>query len=97
MECARSLAIRILQEAPSSWEGRLDHAYRLCLGRPPSSRERERFRQFFTRQKEILEGEPESVGQLTSGTVLEFQPLQLASWVAAGRAILNLDEFITRE
>ncbi len=97
MECARSLAIRILQEAPSTWEGRLDHAYRLCLGRLPSSRERERFRQFFTRQKEILEGEPESVQQLTSGAVLEFQPLQVASWVAAGRAILNLDEFITRE
>ena len=97
MESARSLAIRILQEAPSSWEGRLDHAYRLCLGRLPSSRERERFRQFFTRQKEILEREPESVHQLTSGAVLEFQPLQVASWVAAGRAILNLDEFITRE
>ena len=97
MECARSLAIRILQEAPSSWEGRLDHAYRLCLGRLPSSQERERFRQFFTRQKEILDGEPESVQQLTAGTVLEFQPLQVATWVAAGRAILNLDEFITRE
>ena len=97
MECARSLALRILQEAPASWEGRLDHAYRLCLGRPPSSQELERFRQFFTRQNEILDGEPESVQQLTSGAVLEFQPLQVATWVAAGRAILNLDEFITRE
>ena len=97
MECARSLAIRIFQEAPSSWEGRLDHAYRVSLGRVPSSRERERFRKFFARQKEILGGEPESVQQLTSGVVLEFQPLPLATWVAAGRAILNLDEFITRE
>ena len=97
MECARSLAIRIFQEAPSSWEGRLNHAYRVSLGRVPSSRERERFRKFFARQKEILGGEPESVQQLTSGVVLEFQPLPLATWVAAGRAILNLDEFITRE
>ena len=97
MECARSMAIRILQEAPPTWEGRLNHAYRVSLGRVPSSQERERFRQFFARQKGILEAEPESIEKLTAGIVLGFHPIEIASWVAAGRTLLNLDEFITRE
>ena len=97
MEAARLLAQRTLREAPSGWNDRLDHIYRLCLGREPDQRERSHFRRFFQRQKAILQAEPESVKQLTEGSGSVPDPLLAATWTTAARAVLNLDEFITRE
>jgi hypothetical protein len=40
-EFARALATRVLAEGPSDDAGRMAWAFRLCLGRPPSERERQ--------------------------------------------------------
>ncbi len=97
MEAARFLAQRTLREAPPRWEERLDHIYQLCLSREPTPDERRLFRRFLGRQRAILQEEPESVKQLANGADSDLEPLLAATWTAAARAVLNLDEFITRE
>ena len=97
MEAARFLAQRTLREAPPRWEERLDHIYHLCLSRDPTPGERRLFRRFLVRQRAILQEEPESVKQLANGAGSDLEPLLAATWTAAARAVLNLDEFITRE
>ncbi len=97
MEAAQILAQRTLRDAPPAWEERLDHIYHLCLSRNPTPDERRLFERFLVRQRAILQEEPESVNQLANGADSEFEPLLAATWTAAARAVLNLDEFITRE
>ena len=97
MEAARFLAQRTLREAPPRWEERLDHIYQLCLSREPTPDERRLFRRFLVQQRAILQEEPESVKQLANGADSDLEPLLAATWTAAARAVLNLDEFITRE
>ena len=97
MEAARFLAQRTLRDAPPGWEERLDHIYNLCLSRNPTPDESRLFRRFLVRQRAILQAEPESVKQLANGAGSDLEPLLAATWTAAARAVLNLDEFITRE
>ena len=74
-----------------------DHIYNLCLSRNPTPDESRLFRRFLVRQRAILQAEPESVKQLANGAGSDLEPLLAATWTAAARAVLNLDEFITRE
>ena len=97
MEAARFLAVRTLREAPPHWEDRLHHIYHLCLSREPGPAELSRFRRFLEHQRAIFQEEPESVKQLADGSGTHLNSLQVALWTTAARAVLNLDEFITRE
>ena len=96
-EAAQALAVRILTEGPEDPRARLEHAFRLCLARSPADEELDWLETAMRRQTEILEKEQE-LAQLT--LPVEFPglaPSEAASWVGAGRILLNLDEFITRE
>ncbi|MDE2928212.1 MAG: PSD1 and planctomycete cytochrome C domain-containing protein [Acidobacteriota bacterium] len=97
LEAARFLAVRTLREAPPRWEDRLHLIYHLCLSREPGPAELRRFRRFFERQRAIFQEEPESVKDLAAGSGSDLDSLQVALWTTAARAVLNLDEFITRE
>ena len=97
MEAARFLAVRTLREAPPRWEDRLQHIYHLCLSREPGPTELSRFRRFFEHQRGIFQEEPKSVKDLAAGSGSDLDALQVALWTTAARAVLNLDEFITRE
>ena len=97
MEAARFLAVRTLREAPPGWEDRLHHIYHLCLSREPGPAELRRFSRFFEQQRAIFQDEPESVKELAAGSGSDLDSLQVALWTTAARAVLNLDEFITRE
>jgi hypothetical protein len=88
-EAAQSLALRLLREAPP--EQRIEHAFLLALGRPPTGRERERMERFLREHSAAL--------QAREGQSQALLPLQAghAAWASAARALLNLEEFITRE
>ena len=88
-EAAQALALRVLKEAPP--EARIDHAFLLALGRLPSGRERQRLEQFLAAQSASLAASPDTARQL-----LPLAPGE-AAWVGAAKALLNLEEFITRE
>ena len=49
---AVGLAERILDEGPADNEGRLEFAYRVCLGRPPSDREKKTLTGLLAEEKE---------------------------------------------
>ncbi len=97
-EAAQFLALRILKKLPAaSFHDRLDFGFRLCLGRPPSANESEVMLSYLTRQKVILEKEPESVTELLPVGIDGADQTEAATWVALSRVLLNLDEFLTRE
>ena len=80
-EAAQALAWRLEREAPATITGKLDYAYRLCLGRSPTDRERDRLAQYHDEQARVS-------GEEGKG---------LSAWVGVSRVLLNLDEFVTRE
>jgi hypothetical protein len=96
-EAAQAFAGRVLREGPGDLQARIAYAVQLALGRPPSARESERIMTYYQRQVQILQKEPESVRLLYPGAVEGADALETAAWVGVSRALLNLDEFITRE
>ena len=97
-EAAQFLALRILKKLPAaSFDDRLDYGFQLCLGRPPSADESNVMLSYLTRQKTILENEPESVTELLPEDLDGADQIEAAAWVGLSRVLLNLDEFLTRE
>jgi hypothetical protein len=95
-ECAQALAGRALEECQGDDMARIDRIFRLALARTPTEPERARLcvllqseRRNFGEDDERQEGaEPSQSSTNTS---------ELAAWTSVARAVLNLDEFITRE
>jgi mono/diheme cytochrome c family protein len=97
-ECARALAGRVLTEAGSRDEDRLDHAFRLVVGRRPSPRERSILTRLLHQQREVLARSADEAKNLAGADFpSSADPLTAASWTSLARVLLNLDEFITRE
>jgi hypothetical protein len=81
-EAAKALAWRVAEETPgASLAGKIDHAFRLCVGRAPTEKERTRLERYHDEQATLF-------GK-------ENQPLP--PLLGLSRVLLNLDEFITRE
>ncbi len=98
LEYARGLAVRLLQDTKATDDERLDTAFRLCMSRRPSDRERAVLSRLLARQVETFRAAPNEVKDLLSTEIPKgIDPVQLAAWVTTTRALLNLDEFITRE
>ena len=78
---------------------RIRHLFRLCLAREPSAREQQRLEQFLARQVVALEKAPAGAVTRLVPTTLhkDVKPRRAAAWTMLARALLNLDEFITRE
>jgi mono/diheme cytochrome c family protein len=83
VECAQALAARILREGGPDDPARVEFAFKLVLGRSPSSRERETL-------LALLDSERAGSGRASSDT-------DRAPWITAARVFLNVDELITRE
>jgi len=97
------LAWRALAAAPTD-ETRATWAFRQCLGRPPETQETavlvkllsEARAEFATKPKEAAQfalSDPKSPPPLPAGTTVS----DLAAWTTVTRAILNLDETVTKE
>ena len=98
-EFAQGLAQRVLDERPdASNSERAEHAFRLCLSRPPQEQEKERLERLLALQLDDFRTHPDEAK--------EALPLELhngadvpetAAWTMVSGVLLNLDEFITRE
>ncbi len=96
-EASQVLAARILREQTGAVGARIDHAYRLVLGRSPTPEEKDRLLAFYEEQKALLRGNRDATEILFPASDLEgVERSEAAAWVAVGRLLLNLDEFITR-
>lgn len=91
MEAARALAAGTGGATP---EERARAMFRRCLTRPPEPDELRELTAFYHEQKAALGARPEEAAKLAGpgpGAV------ERAAWVTVARALLNLDETITRE
>jgi uncharacterized protein DUF1553 len=97
VEAAQGLGRRALNLATASPEARTRHLFRLGLTREPSLEEIGDLQKFYQVQLIRLQQ-----GQLDAKTIAgsdadSTQLAELAAWILVGRALLNLDEFVTKE
>jgi len=104
IEAARALALKTLKEGGTSDEQRLNYVFRRVLSRRPERRESAELLGLLNRQRErFVAGElnrwnfvtdnPDKPFPLPKGAVME----DAAAWTVVARALLNLDETITKE
>jgi hypothetical protein len=104
VECARALALKTLREGGPSDGERLSYAFRRCVARPPTPAETTALLELLERQAarfaagtpdpwSLLADDPKARPALPEG----ISPARAAAWTLVARALLNLDETITRE
>jgi hypothetical protein len=94
-EAAQTLAYRILMEAATD-AGRTSRAFELCYTRPPSPEERDTVASYLERRRKLARANAKPADGLAAD--LEgVDPADRAAWFGFSRALLNSDEFITRE
>jgi hypothetical protein len=96
VECAQALARRVLKESGSA--DRLDYAFRVCLARRPTEKERAALSQLFDDLVSLARSNPTTVAPLPGSSLPPgVDASEAAAWVALARTLLILDEFVTRE
>lgn len=97
IEAAQGLAVRAVTEFDGSPSDRLRQLFRLCLARAPEPAEADWLLSSWERYRRILERTPEAASELFAIELPGISPLDGAAWVTLGSALLNADEFLTRE
>ena len=101
VEAAQALGLRALKEGGRDDRSRAIYAFRLCTGRAPTGRELKSLLAFWEEQYRQFE---ENTGAALSVAVPDIKKIppdvnlhKAAAWAMVSRAILNLDETITKE
>jgi mono/diheme cytochrome c family protein len=94
-ELAQGLGARLLKEVPADDEKRLERAFFLCYARPPSDAERNAVASFRESQLASFQKDPAAAAAVAPKGATD--PAVAASWTTVARALMNTDEFITRE
>jgi hypothetical protein len=102
VEMAQAMAMRLAQEVPGDGEqqlvARINHAFELALSRQPSSEELTVLRAYLGSQREGFSKDSEAAGKLATPALSAVVSLaDGAVLVCLARALLNTDNFITRE
>jgi len=100
VEAARVFAVRILAEGGTTAADRLNFAFNIALTRTPDAQERKLLAQLLDESRAYYTANPDraeailSIGLAKRPT--DVDKVDLATWTAVARAILNLNEVITR-
>ena len=100
VEASRALARRVLDQGGTTFEDRVRLAFRLCLTRPPREAEVRSLAGFYDQQIARFragEADPSKVAGIDPKLPGAPDPAELAAWTTVARALLNLDETITKE
>jgi cytochrome c553 len=104
VECASSFSQAVVNQAKADPGGRSDDnliaiAFDKALSRTPTQPELLIIRQLLDEERRTLQTESatRSVARDPDGVQTDADAVELASWTAVCRTILNLDEFYTRE
>jgi hypothetical protein len=100
VEAAQALARRIVKEGGSTVEARVQHAFRVCLTRPPQERETQRLVALYQEARERYSKDPKAalamatdpLGPLPAG----MDASELAAWTVVANVLLNLDEMFLK-
>jgi hypothetical protein len=104
-ECAQALGRRVVEEAAPGGsvvqtdENRARFAFRACLGREPADGELADVLRLFAAQAELTKRDGQAAARIVGDAPVpaDVAAAELAAWVLVGRALMNLDEFVTRE
>ena len=99
---ARGLGQRLLEEIPGNGNEnatrRIRRGFELCFSRAPTEKEEAILAQFQKRQAAGFQKDSASSAAVAPAAYPnDFSPAEAASWVSLARALINTDEFITRE
>jgi mono/diheme cytochrome c family protein len=98
VEFAQALAVRVLREAKGDDADLVRHAFRLCFAREPNGVEMERLQTLLSSLERELADDAKEAQRLAPRVEIQgVTPARAAAWALVSRALLNLDEFITRE
>jgi hypothetical protein len=94
LDCARTLG-RGLAQGTAPVAEKVNQLYQLCLGRPALPEEQQELERFLEKQRVRFVAAPAASEKIAgvNGSVSQDQAL----WTLAARAVLNLDEMITKE
>jgi len=99
-EAARAFAGRILQDGGESTEERLNFAFREATSRPADSEEQRVLTALLKQSFKYYREHPKAADELLSVGLSKspdgLDRVELASWTAVARAVLNLNEVVTR-
>jgi mono/diheme cytochrome c family protein len=104
MQCAQSFATRVIREsAEDDEQSRLQYAHQLATGRIPSTDEVDVLQTLLVQQRDRIannELDASALIQVSDSRCKQLTGVsgnELAPWIVVCRAILNLDETITKE
>ncbi|HEU0123321.1 MAG TPA: PSD1 and planctomycete cytochrome C domain-containing protein [Bryobacteraceae bacterium] len=98
VEAAQAVAARVLRErSKGSAHERVDYLFQVSLGRRPNRTELETSAQYVRTQISAFEKDQASAVQLFPTALVGVSRAESAAWTALASALLNLDEFLTRE
>ena len=102
-ELAQGLGVRLMNEVRGTGESarrsRIRHGFVLSLSRQPSEEEVDAVSAFQKAQVARFQRDPEGAVKVAPPQYPEdlFEVASAAAWTAVARALMNTDEFITRE
>lgn len=103
MEAAQGLAARTLRDGGTTDDSRIEYAFRRVLSRKPTAAERAELKGLLDRQRQRIADGWVNAHELATGrnelppVPPGATPTQLAAYTVVSRALLNLDEAITKE
>jgi len=101
VEAAQAMGLRVMQEGGADNRSRASYAFRLATGRVPTERESKSLLNFWEVQYRHFEDRSAAALQVALASPTNVPPdvniHKAAAWAMVSRAILNLDETITKE
>jgi hypothetical protein len=101
VESAQAMALRVLKEGGNDNRSRTIYAFELCTGRKPKVFELNKLMKFWQEQYAYFENRTASAVNVAVPDVKQMPEdvnlHKVAAWAMVSRAILNLDETITKE
>ena len=98
VECAASLAGRVLRLEARNETSRIEQIFEICLARKPATQELVVIRQLLSDARKRFAGEEDLLKHLgkIGPAVPGVSAVEYGAWFLVARAMINLDEFINR-
>jgi acyl-CoA-binding protein len=98
-ECARALGRSMARFESSALEKKIEMGFERCLSRPPANAELDRLVQLYEQNLQEIRKQPERAARIAGLEPDSISPdfIETAALIGVARAVLNVDEFITRE
>jgi mono/diheme cytochrome c family protein len=97
VEAAAALAYQSVTTDVSNFKAALTDAFLRVVGRTPTESEQSAIRRAWQRQQQRFETDTAAAAQLTPSSPPNMSRPDFAAWVWTATALLNTDEFMTRE